>query len=81
MLVEIVPTETINKINSLCHKNSPQEIKQLFLETFAHRTSLRKNHGDATLILKLYQKFLYCDFLVSINIRDEIYIYKLIIIQ
>lgn len=61
----IPPTDAINKLNGLCPKNSTKEIKQLFLETLTHRTSLRKSQLDSMLILRLYKKFLDCDFLVS----------------
>ncbi|OXA41141.1 hypothetical protein Fcan01_24092 [Folsomia candida] len=57
------PLEAIEKLNCLSSKTSAQEIKSLFLETLSHRNHLGKVGVNS--ILKIYTKFLDCDFLIK----------------
>lgn len=55
--------ETINKLNGLSSKSENHEIKALVEATLPHRNQLRSTNAQS--ILKIYNKFTECDFLVS----------------
>lgn len=53
----------ILELNGICSKTGCSRIKDLILETLPHRNLIRQNNQQS--ILKIYPKFLECDYLVK----------------